>query len=331
MNKVLLLLCVFFCCYGCTQGVAKSEVIQNDKIEQSLRGEIDAMNKQAYKSLCDNNYGMLSQLFSDSLMMRIKPDFAQKFMPQIQRVIKDRSYRAFDDFYIKAAKNDDSLRLPGGKGNSAYVLSYVAGAGETYISMLVAGDSVNEVMLTLIYVKADGKWKLNVLRGEDYSLGAKDAVGHYQNAMRLYKDSAVIDAMNAMALSSHCGMPAGSMFRYANAKDMGFFYDTLTAAAKAKYTLPYVINDVATKPRAVNVTVELVERQFVPMVVYQSSVLLSDTVSLKKENDELQKNIGKVFRGMDKNNKIIVYRAYNELPRDEQSQVPYYGYIQKLK
>ncbi|MCD6012479.1 MAG: hypothetical protein K0Q79_2341 [Flavipsychrobacter sp.] len=332
MSKVLrLVVCIFFYACGCTQGVARPETLKNDKIDRALRDEIDVMSKHAYKSLGDNSYGMLSQLFSDSMLMGVTPDFAQKFMPQIQRVIKGRPYKSFDEFYIKAAKKGDSIRMSGGKGDNAYTLNYIAGEGETYISMMVAGDSVNEVMLTLIYVKLDGKWKLNALRGEDYSLGTKDAAGHYQHAVKLYKEGSLIDALNVMSLGSHCVNPGGFMFRYTKEKEMSGFYDTLNAAAKAKYPLPYIVKEVSTKPSVVHVSVELVERQFVPMVYYQSSVTLTDTVSLKKENDEMQKNIGKIFSGIDRNNKMIVYRVYNQLPREGQNDPPYYGYMQRLK
>lgn len=323
--------CLFVLSVGCTSGITKNEVLQNDKIDGKLRAEIAVLTKQAYKSLCDNNYGALSQLFSDSLLYQVTPDFAQKFMPQIQRVIKDRPSMAFDEFYIRTVKAVDSVGIQGGKADNAYSLRYLTGGKESYISMLVSGDSLNEVMVTLIYVKVDGKWKMNSIIGEDYSLSGRNAVAQYQHAKALYNKGHLIDAVNLMSLTGHCAAPAGRMFSYAKEKEMSDFYDTVSNAVKAKYPLPYTMGEVTTKPQMVNVHYEVLERRFVPMVVYQSSIMLTDTVSLAKENDEMQKNIGRIFPGLDQNSTAILYRAYNQLPQGEGDQKPYYGYLQKFK
>lgn len=332
MRKFLsLLICISFYSYSCTSSIAKNEIFQNDKIDPAIKAEIEAIDKQAYKNMCDNNYGALSQSFSDSLLFTITPDFAQRFMPQIQRVIKGKEFKVFDDFYIRTVKRMDSVSIPGGKADHAYTLRYITGSNETCISMVVAGDSVNEVMLTFIYIKVDGKWKMNNIQGEDFSLAGRNAVDQYLHAKKLYENGHLIDAVNTMQLTSHCIAPGGRMFSYTKQKEMSEFYEAVTKAVNAKYPLPYAMTEVATKPKMVNIHLEVMDRRFVPMILYQSSLMLADTVSLKKENDEMQQKIGKIFFGIDKNNPVILYRAYNELPEDNRSQKPYYGYVQKFK
>jgi hypothetical protein len=196
--------------------------------------------------------------------------------------------------------------------------------------MLVAGDSVNEVMITLVCDNVNGKWKVRNILGEDFSLNKRDAIEQFHYAKTLEKHDDLMDAVNTMGLANHCNAPGGGFFRYKNAAGMKKYNDSLTNIAKAKYAFPYLVNELDSKPSVFNIHYEVFKAQFAPMIMYQSSISVSDTVSLKKENDELQKNIGAVFTGMDINNNIILYRAYNELP-DGKNNPAYYGYVQKLR
>ena len=52
--------------------------------------------------------------------------------------------------------------------------------------------------------------------------------------------------------------------------------------------------------------------------------------SLKKENDEIKKVIGKLIPGIDQNKKYVYYDAFNEWPRSDRS-VDRVDLIDKLK
>ncbi len=332
MKKLLpALIGIFFFSYSCTTGLAKSEIFKNEKIDPKVKSAITELNKHAFKSISDNSYGALSQLFTDSLLNSITVDFAQKFMPQIQKVIKSREYTVFDEFYIRQAKATDTINIHGGQGNNAYSIKYLSDHNETCISMLVAGDSVNEVMLTFIYINTDGKWKLNTVMGEDYALGGRNAIVQYEHAKALEKNGYLVDAVNIMSLAGYCIAPGGKMFRYDKYQELADYSDSLTDKTKKRYPIPYPVNELATKPTVVNIHYEVMDNRFTPMVVYQSTINLSDTVTLKKENDEMQKKIGAIFSGIDKTNKAILYRAYNALPANNNDQKPYYGFVQKIQ
>ena len=319
---------ILFLSQSCISGITKNEIFQNDKIDPGIRAAIAELDKQVYKNMCENNYEALSRFFSDSLMETMNTDFAQKFMPQIQKVIKDKHYRIFDEFYIKHVKPMDTVKISSGNGDNAYAIKFIAPYRESCLSMIVAGDSLNEVMLTLLYSNIKGKWKLSSLKGEDYSLKGRNAIDQYHYAINLEKNGYLVDAENIMALANHCNTPAGTIFNYSNAEEMKRFSDSLMN--ETKLLLPYTINEMITKPRVLNIYFEVMDHKFVPMVVYQSSVNVSDTIELKKENDAMQKKMGNIFNGIDKNNSVILYRAYNDLP-DGRNNPPYYGYIQRIK
>jgi hypothetical protein len=331
MNKFLqVFVCLFFIATGCTSGITKNEVQSNKQIDPKIKAEASVITNQVYSLMSENNYDDLSKLFSDTLLEYINSDFAQKFMPNVQKVIKGKKYWVFDEFYARNVKPVDTINISSGSGDNAYKIKILSAANETYVSMLVAGDSINEVMLTIILNKIKGKWKVSNIRGEDYSLRGKNAIAQYRYAQALGASGALIDAVNIMGLSSYCSAPGGSTFVYTKTSEIKRYADSLTGIAKAKYPFPYTVNELTTKPLIVNIHYERMDSTLVPMIIYQSSIPVADTVSLKKENTAMQEQIGNIFEGMDKNNKILLYRAYNELP-DGKNNPRYYGYVQKMK
>src|ERR1039458_929497 len=121
----------------------------------------------------------------------------------------------------------DTVIITSGKGDNAYTIKFITGTAETYISMLVAGDSLNEIMLTIIYNRINGKWKVNNIMGEDYALNKKPAKAQFSYAKTLEKSGDLIDAVNVMDLARHCNAPGGSIFSYNRTTAMNKYSDSL--------------------------------------------------------------------------------------------------------
>ena len=156
----------------------------------------------------------------------------------------------------------------------------------------------------------------------------KDAVDYFNYAHKVRTSGDIIDAYYFMTVANHYMTPGGNFFKFENADHMVEYADTLNYENNAKYLLPYTIEQMKTKPQVFNIHLELVEGKLTPMIVYLSTVYVKDTIALKKENDELNSKIGSIFPGMDKNNKSILYRAYNEKPNGQNSP-KYYGFIKQ--
>ena len=292
MKKYLpVLVFILFVFPSCMMGQNKNEILQNDKIAPQERTAISALNKQVFKAISENNYDNLSKLMTDTMKLDVSNDFVKKFIPQIQGVIKGRNYRIFDEYYFKTIKPSDTIKIASGKGDNAYTMDFITKYKETYMSMLISGDSLDEVMLTVIYIKINGKWKMDYLSGEDYSLNRRNAIEQYNYAQRLQKEGSLIDAVNVIALSEHCNNPGGKAFKYKKAKEIKDFSDSLTAETKAKYTFPYTVNELATKPSVFSIHYEMMNHNFAMMFYYQSVINVMDTISLKKENQETVKKI----------------------------------------
>lgn len=315
---------------SCTGSISKNESWQNEQIDPKIKAVTEQLDGQVYAYLQANNYEPLSQLFSDTMLSRVNSDFAQKFMPQIQKVIKGHNYRTGGKFYIRHIKQHDSLSVSSGAGDYACTLKFIAPERETIVSMLIAGDELNEVMITLMWSKINDKWKLSNLTGEDYSLNNKNAIQHYRHAIALAQSGDIMDAVNVMELSRHCLSAGGNIFRYNIAAQIGHYADSLGVVCRAKYAFPITVAQLPARPLIFNIHYEVMGRALVPMVMYKSAINVADTIALHAENEGLQQQIGNIFRGFDKNNITLLYRAYNEQP-DGQNNPRYYGYVQHIR
>ncbi len=325
---VLIIALILF--QSCLNGQIKNGIYKNDQIDSKIRSAINANNKMAFAAISEGKLDGLDGIIWDSLKMNLNDDFKNKFIPQMSRIMKGKTYRVFADIYIQTAKAQDSCKIEAGDGDNKWSMKISTRTKESYLSMLVTGDTLNEVMLTLVYEKIDGKWKLCNIMGEDYSLAGKNALDLYHHAQELEKKNYLIDAINFMSLSNHCLHPAGQYFLYAKQKEIKDYTDSLTNKTIAIFPFPYLMQQVKSMPTVVNLHYEVYEHQFVPFIAYQSHYFVKDTVALKGENDEIQSKIGTIFPGMDKIHPYILYRVYNDLPQGN-SNPPYYGFIQKIK
>jgi uncharacterized pyridoxamine 5'-phosphate oxidase family protein len=91
------------------------------------------------------------------------------------------------------------------------------------------------------------------------------------------------------------------------------------------------IEQVKTKPQIFNVHPQRVAEGSFPMIRYYSKIELQDTIKLKNENLEIQKVIGDIFKGIDKNNKYIFYWAFDEIPDGTLKNRQHYGFVQEIE
>ena len=138
----------------------------------------------------------------------------------------------------------------------------------------------------------------------------------------------LMDAVNIMSVANHCATPGGPFLKYNEADHMKDYADTLNFKTMQKYPFPYTVEQMKSKPQIFNLHLEMIKNELVPMVIYQTTIYLKDTNALKVENDEMHKKIGSIFTGMDKNNKVIYYRTYNEKPNGQNSP-NYFAFIKK--
>jgi tetratricopeptide (TPR) repeat protein len=328
--SITTLLCFLF--MGCHFGTSGSWV--NDNIEANVRADIGKINKQLFKALMADDKEGVKKLLSPVLIEKEKKSI-DTLVDAVSKNFNVADYDVVDEYYTKNAATNISNTLISTKGNSNdYIINYLALNREMYVSLLTPKTPNVSVLILAIYGKYDNGWKLNILQVNQYKILNKTAADYYNEALKNYDKGYLVDAANLMFIASKLLAPGAAYFKYKKDDEMKAFYQKAIQDANTKYNFPLILQQIKTKPQIFNIEPQLIindePKGFFPIIRYKSVINVVDTVALKAENKEVQKVIGDVFKGINRNSPVIIYEAYNQIP-DGKTEVRRFGMIQKLK
>jgi hypothetical protein len=305
----------------------------NGDINSDTKNQITELNKKLFKSIMDKDANSVKLLLSPELLKR-SGNRLDTLVNNTGQIYHATEYDVLDEFYTKHHIGNFIDSLNTNKGDSSdYVITYRAMNEEMYTSVIITKNLPVNCLILAVYGKYGNDWKLNVLQIGEYSIFNKTAFDYYKISKELYANGSVLDAANMLVITSQLGNPVGDFFHYKNEDTMRIFFSTVLDDANNKFKFPVTISQLKTMPQIFEVspqyTGDKANEGIVPLIKYKSSIKLTDTVALKAENKDIQSVIGIVFNGIDKNNKMILYQAYNLA--EEKPNSKHYGFIQKIK
>ncbi len=291
--------------------------------------ELRLLNDKLFNGLKHNDTSVVKGMMSDKLLEKNGKDMDQ-MVSHISSILETDSYRILEESNVKNSteglNNTIPAKLPDG---SEYVISYQALNKEMYASLLLTNGPENELMILAIYGKYGDQWKLNILQLGQYSIHRKTAPYYYELAKKSYEKSYLVDAVNYISLAIQCLKPGNEYWTYKKDKEINSFYEKIKKEANSKYQFPLTLSEIRSKPKIFQIYPQVVNEGVFPAVCYLSSINLKDTVSLKNENEKIKIEVGKLFKGIDKDKKFVFYFAVNEIPEGNNSGIRY-GFIDKL-
>ncbi|WP_121811799.1 hypothetical protein [Mucilaginibacter kameinonensis] len=335
MKKTLtfiLVLSVASCLFSCRFGAWGSW--KNDKIDPDLREEMATLNKKLIKAMAENNTAGVKQLASPALIQKSEAGL-DSVVAQYHTAVKNDNYEIIDEYYTKnVAANNKNTLVTSDKAENNYTVDYLALNAEMYVSVLKVKLPTFSALVLAVYGRYDNGWKLNILNLGNYEVLGKTAPEYYSEAFTHYQQKDIIDAIDMISIASEIAQPGGKFFKYKEEDVMKNFYNKILKEANNQYKLPLAVKQLKTAPQLFSVSPQFIndpaKAGVFPLIKYKSNIKLTDTVALNAENQELQKVIGSVFKGIDKNNKHIFYFAFNEIPTGS-ALAKRYGFVQDIK
>lgn len=329
-----LLLSVFLgigCNIG-TSGTSKDESINKD-----IRNQISTLDNKLFEAIRTKNIPGVKNLLSPGLISTAGSSI-DTLINKVGGALSPAGYSIINEFYVRNTAVDIPNTVFSGLGSNRndYAVSYKALNIEMYVSVIKSKTNPTSALVLAIYGRYGNDWKINILRIGEYSLLGKTAPDYYEDAVKLYNSGDILDAVNKMFLANQLGEPGGDQMRYQNTDKMKDFYSKMLKTVNATYKFPLTVTEVKTHPQIFYIYPQYIgepgHEGVYPALRYLSTIKLDDTIALKAENQELQKSIGKVFKGINQNNDVILYQAYNEIPNNTNIRtIHHYGFVQKLK
>lgn len=303
---------------------------KNETIEENKRKRIKTLNNKLFEALFTNDAGKLKELMSDTL----KRSFGEesiKSLEQLNASYKPETYTVLDEYNVSNAKAGVENVLTASNGNDHdYEVNYLALNQEMYVSLLLAPDKDNDLLITVIYGKYADDWKINVLRFGEYRVAGKTTPDYYNLSKAAYGKGYLVNAVNYMIVSNQLSRPAADLFQFKKDKEMGEFYTKLLKEADANYRFPMALTNVETHPKIYKMSPQITREGVFPSIHYISDININSEAQLKAENDVVRKEVSKLFPGIDQDKKYIFYWVINGLP-DGNRVMEQYGFIDTLK
>jgi hypothetical protein len=304
----------------------------NDNIPTEIKEKINQLDSKVTSAVKQNNTEILKDIFADKLIDEVGQTKIDSIFNLVNQVLGEKEFKHKDQFYIKnTTKNVSNTIFSGLSNDDDYIVHYKALNKNMFISTLLPKNTEDEQLITLIYGLYGNDWKLNIFQFGQYSILNKTAIDYYKLAQKDFENGFLVDAANNLFLGQQCLKPGNQIIQYRKEKEFVDLQEKVMSQINSTYVFPLTIEQVKTKPQIFNVHPQRVAEGSFPMIRYYSKIELQDTIKLKNENLEIQKVIGDIFKGIDKNNKYIFYWAFDEIPDGTLKNRQHYGFVQEIE
>jgi len=310
---------------GCN--LNSSKTWKNDGIQNDLREEIHALNRQVVRAFVDNAPEQMLSIAGDALIEITTKEELQTIVSQVHQALIDDSATIVDEYYSANSVTGGNTLLLG----DGYKLSYVAHNEESYVALIELKVRPNtRLMMGLIYGKYDEGWKLNICQIGEYKYHDLTATDFLAKSKEQYAKGHFIDAANNVFLAQKLANPVKNIFIYNEKEEIENSLNQLRSELGNKYSFPLEIATITSKPALLSFSPQLLNEGVIPVVDYQSNVPFQDTVALKTEYLEVAQFINEEFKGLMQENELIIFKAFEEIP-DGKTPINTYTFIHKTE
>ncbi|MBI9056767.1 MAG: hypothetical protein JEZ01_03240 [Labilibaculum sp.] len=303
---------------------------KDENISQSLKNEINKLDKKVFEAIVSNNHKQIKSLMSDKLL-DISGDNIDKLVDQANTIIKNDDYRVLNQFYVKNSTTGiGNTVMTGFSDPEDYIIHYKALNKEMFISLIIPTNGLDEAIITNIYGKYPEGWKLNIIQLGMYKVNGKTAPQLFAKAKKELDNGYLVDAANSISLCTRVIRPANKIWQYQKEEDIKKIQAKIGTEINLNYSFPLTLNGIQTKPKILTIYPLGTSDGYFPMIEYLTDINLKDTIRTKEENQLIHNSIGEVFKGIDMNKKYILYKAFSEMPNGV-IPVPTYGFVKEIK
>lgn len=323
---LILFASVFMSCNTIVTGIRK-----NENINPEVRSEIKKLDELVMQKIFAADSNGLMSLCSEKTLAVSRKDIGILIRTLNQKIHKN-NFTAFNNYHSVNAVPNGTVFIPVDLSSAGgYTLRYTSATKESCLSQYLVSDSISsDFMLTIFYTQGKDKWEISLIQFYLYRICGKTAPELLADAKSSYANNNLVDAVNYATLTQYIARPGENAWIYAHEEDMRTFYNKVYEEAKQRFDFPIALPEIKTAPKIIGFSPKPTDIGILPLISYQSTVPLADTNALKEEYRAIRAESVNIFEGLNRDNKFVCYKAFNELPGDKK-EVPVFVFIDTIR
>jgi len=314
MRKILLSLLMIFtvCISGCSVGAGSVVTYHNNDINNETSEAVKILDDKVLESLKKNEEDKILEISSE--VFKKDSGKLKEMLGSINEVVKDKTFDYKDRYYCKISKVGKYNFTIGSPKEDPFYINLAAVSKEIYVSLIKSSSDICDYMLSLVYIKEKGEWKLYEMSFGDYSYGGMAPIDLYNKAISLDKNGYKVPAALYSVLSNRTLHPA-PFLQYKKEKEITDYSKKLLKKLNDAYVFPKKLENTK-NIKIQGFDVRYVKEGVIPVVKYITDTGLSNQEDLIKEANAMNNEVTGLYTGMKESFKYVLYEAYSEPPVD---------------
>ncbi|PTQ99729.1 hypothetical protein C8P68_102558 [Mucilaginibacter yixingensis] len=290
-------------------GPGKPGIYKGAQIPGGMQSKMHGLDNDLLEALKANNNDKLEGMMSSELIAAGHE--RMRTAEQISYHMQTGDYVLSKEYYIvNQTRGLDTLRERN-EGVNNFDLIYERTAPEMYY-VFFTPKTPQKWQVTALFCKLSYGWKLCDL---ELNLSADNGLTAPQlmaQAKKQFDQGEWLEGLNSAGMAEDCLRPYTKMKYLSEDEITNYYNQTAFKTFVKNQHMPVTVGQVNTRPLIIRVLLERNAEGAFPNINYLTKLDLNDTKALAKENEEVGKVIGSVFKGVDKNRKYIYYTIYHD-------------------
>jgi hypothetical protein len=301
---------------------------QNEQIPPDVQAEVTPLIDRLIAALRSGNENDIRVLCSDRFV-REQEGVIQKLITEIPDRIRQFPFTIRHRQYTNDIVAGKKHRIETGTGDHDFAIDYTAANKESYAVVLEFQTPVEQYCALIVYGKNGSEWKINILYIGNRFMENKDVYDWYRIAEKHFEKGNLADAALDVLIIRSLQQPAGKLWHYAAEDEIEQFCQKVEREASEQFAFPVACEAVASQPGIYSLNNRSYKNGIFPVVEYVTGFDLEDSLAIKEECRAVHASIDRIFPGITRNNKMIVYRSWDKsvLTKAQEQESPYHEYV----
>jgi hypothetical protein len=294
--------------------------LQDEEIPAAEQKSVRVMNDRLLQCIRDKNVSQVLDLFVDEMRSDPTARTGTARLCEVLQPILQKDPLKGSQFLVRSVGTGGSATVNIG---DQYTATLPTSGEDLYLYLSKASDDFQELLLSQVYVKRSGKWKLFKLHAGQARVAGKTADKWLTEAKAKRRAGFDVPALLRLQTAVELTTPAPFIVHQLKAQIDVEIRD-LQQQVLRKYKFPIRISEIPSA--AIHaIRPQFLKSELIPLVFYVTTKALNDQQQLQAEVEQMAPQLEGEFPGLTKDVSHVAFRAFSEPPIDPQHQYEFYG------